>query len=287
MLTDGGTTTVLAMSGIQAGWTGGMIALIVVGLLLLGAGLQIVRGYFTLLFTGVGAWIGLAVAGQFENPGSWLPWACGVGGAVVVGLAGFALYRLWLILLFGAVLAWVAAAAFLQSTGDTDLRDLNRQVVTAARETYVAFLKGENRVDTEKSEVSATPEQVQRMLVLRGAMDQYRRVAAKHGIGMSLAAIGGLAGGLLIGGYLFRLAAVLLTSLWGLKITLVGLLGLLLLYWPGAVDRMSAMGWKALCGPAGLWLLGIWCQGALMRRRKRPPAEAKDADEPPAVAAKS
>ena len=323
---------VIAMSPVAAFATAASLCLLIGGLVLLFLGIKLIRSLLTMVFATlggiVGQVVGMMTANQVTLPG-W-PWVAAIGGAVVCGLVGLLLYRIWVVLTFGVLLSAGAAAGLLVMTGGdefaharSDSLDLaggvgdlfvfasdayetiqqdpsNANEVTELLNRLVSFTKGESQLTPEQSKqlsdllakngkeqnlkdrlarmegfVNELPE---RMKTLGG---EWRDLLAHHGVPLSIAAIVGLAVGLLLAGLNWRLAAVLMTSLAGLGLTIGALYVFASFQQRDWLDRVAAMGWKAWFGVAGLWLMGASAQGLLARRKKAPPAQ-----QPPAEPAK-
>jgi len=313
MLSIGGQTTMLTYAA---------VGLLVVGLILLFFGVKLVRLIYMLMFATLGAAVGRVAAlfleGRVAVP--HLPWVAAIGGAVVLGLLGFLLFRVWVTLSFGGLLSWLAAIGYLcymapgslaqlrpavqeASLGAVDAATVGQQILSKADpEDIKKFEEISSRLvnarEKHESEVPITTEdmetldrlskpisdsgpdgaaRVKRMATRSAAyQDVFKQTNKIFGdrnlaLGMAVAAVVGLMVGLLIGGLAWRLAAVLMTSLWGLTLTVLGLAGLCYQHKPEALTRVQQMGWKALIGLAGLWLMGLAVQGLLARRRKAAP----------------
>ncbi|MDD4891235.1 MAG: hypothetical protein PHU85_15045, partial [Phycisphaerae bacterium] len=147
---------------------------------------------------------------------------------------------------------------------------------------YQSFLSGRLNIDWNKSEAKLTTEQVMALKPDQPwNVEAYSRIVKQghNPLWLSLAATVGLVIGLLIAGMLFRFTVVLLTSVWGLKLTAIGIIGVMLLYgnW---MQWFQNAGWKEMTLPAGVWLLGIGSQGVLARKRKGAPPAAPAAAAP-------
>jgi hypothetical protein len=318
---------VLAMSPIAAFATAASLCLLIGGLVLLFLGIKLIRPVCILLCATVGGLVGQRVAvmtaDQVSLPG-W-PWIAAIGGAVVLGVLGLLLYRIWVVLTFGVLLSAGAAAGLLWMTGGADFANIRSDSITLATDVGEVFTLASDVIDAiqqgtlsadesqglrdammgfAKGESKLTPEQVRKLdsqfgnnqgLLKRlhslenlteelpqrttALGDRWVAVLKNNGVGLSIAAVVGLAVGLLLAGLNWRLAAVLMTSLAGLGLCLGALYLFAIFQKPEWVDRVWEMGWKAWSGAAGLWLMGASIQGLLARRKKAPPQA-----EPPVAA---
>jgi hypothetical protein len=129
MVAIGGPTSALAANSMDTVINTAGIAVLVVGALLLFAGVKLVRLLCTLGFATLGAAVGLAVNnllnGVVDVPGS--PWLIPVAGAVILGLAAFLLYKLWLTLAFGCLLSAGSAVGYVAVMAGPEVSKLPAQ----------------------------------------------------------------------------------------------------------------------------------------------------------------
>ena len=335
MFTAGGFMTMLALLPIKSVATTAASIALVFGVVLLFFGVKLVRVIFTLVLTVIGAVAGTVVAGVMSSQGgepAWA-WAAPIIGAVVFGLLGFLLCKIWIIVMFGATLAALAGGGYLfaMARGDLDaLRPRVGQICNGMIDTMVGAAQLSEAIDkfqSDKSEI--TPEDREKLkgvvervkaslgrlqsgyvpmkaedvlseadikllnemakkykiaqdldlanrldkardntLALLETGEKFMDLFRKHGLGMSIAAAVGLMIGLLLGALSWKLAAVIVTSLLGLKLVILGALVLVLAHQRELMDKVGNMGWKAWLGPAGLWLMGVSVQAMLARKKK-------------------
>lgn len=233
-------------------WAG---ALLLIGLAMLLFGVRLVRVAFTIVFAGAGAVAGAALAVLIRDS-SQMQLIGAIGGAVVAGVAAFLLYRVLIILSFGAMLATMAGGVYLHHVASDRCVALVTQAVQSLA----------TPADQAAPAAPPAPDADSLRKFLREQARTTLLIA-------SLCAIGGLVLGVLIAAVSYRFAAIILTSLWGLKLVLVSLYVLSLAYLPGAIARVQGMGGKAAYGAVGLWLMGVAVQAAVARRSKPKPPE--------------
>ncbi|MBN1489693.1 MAG: hypothetical protein JXA69_07230 [Phycisphaerae bacterium] len=241
------------------------VVTVVLGLLLSLAGAQLVRTVFTLAFLGGGAAAGAVVAERFD-----VSVIAGIAiGAVILGIIGYLLFRLWIAGLTGVVAAVVAAVvtAAPQLPGLWEAFESHR--------TRGGAPAGEYRLlSAEQQQANADLDLVEyAQLFLEFTRTQQPELVHRA---MFVAAVA-LVLGIIIALLVHRWAMVLGTIALGTVLTLAGAWLLAYRHWPAPIDWCREQPRWAL-GALGVWLIiAIACQ----RRGFRSVATAVQAPPPP------
>lgn len=267
--------------------------LVVAGLIFLLLGVKLIRPICTIVLAACGFYAGLLAMGQ---PGDLLANAAKLPAPAVIGFTvglvlGCMLYRLWIMLGFGLIVAVVTAGVwFVVSCPDEfrGLRDQSSRIYSDVSpllpalhsESELAALEHLN--DPEKLRQSgASPEQLEMARTLKETLPaQTKELWAgvvqsfnSHQSGLSIWAGVGLIGGTLFAGFAWRLSVILVTSIFGAGLLTLGAWGMVSRVSPESLVKLQDWGDLVWCLPLGLCLAGILVQWFQSRPKAQPETE--------------
>lgn len=224
-------------------------------------GAKLARPVLTLGFIVLGAALGNAYAEAFALPAA----PCILGGLVLVGIAGFLLFRVWVGALTGLVLSMVALGAFGYARLWPQVDQFHAQVVSAAAEQPAEAVSVVTAPDATAA--SLPPDQwVSEFSSYVAANDPN----AERFAGAIATAV--LLIGLLIGVAAVRTSLVLTTSVIGTLLVATGMAALCY-QWMPQVYRAAAGNPVLTGGLVGVFLLSSLALQAILTRPEKPEPE--------------
>ena len=267
--------------------------LVAAGLIFLLLGLKLIRPLCTVVLGACGFYAGLLAMG---SPGDIRANAEKLPAPAVIGFTvglvlGSLLYRLWIMLGFGLIVAAVAAGGWFVVSCPDEFRGLSDKSsrIYAEVSPLLSALHSESELaelehlnDPEKLRQSgASPKQIEIARTLKEVMPAQTKELWEsivqslntHQSGLSIWGGAGLVAGTLFAGLAWRLSVILVTSIFGTGLLTLGAWGMISRVSPDSLMKLQELGDLVWWLPPGVCLAGILVQWFQSRPKVQPETE--------------